>query len=51
MVTLGYLTVYRPIKKIWERYKTREVGVSEGQLDYFKQRINFGARTEAALNC
>jgi hypothetical protein len=51
MLTLGYLLIYRPLKNIWQRYKARGEGVSEGQFDYFKEKVPFAARNESALNC
>lgn len=51
MLTIGYFLIYRPIKNIWQRYKARGEGVSEGQFDYFKEKVPFKARNESVLNC
>ena len=49
--TVAYLLVYRPLKCLWQRSRSKYVEMSKGELDYFKMRENFGARKEGALNC
>jgi hypothetical protein len=51
MVTLGYLLIYRPLKNIWLRAKAKREGVSEGQFDYFKEKVSFGAKIAGSLKC
>ena len=51
MLISGYLLIYRPIKNIWQRGKIKKVGISEGQFDYFKNKVNFSATIEGGLKC
>lgn len=51
MLVAGYVFIYRPIKNIWQRYKARGEGVSEGQFDFFKEKVNFTANIEGGLKC
>jgi hypothetical protein len=51
MVTFGYLLIYRPLKNVIQRAKIKREGVSEGQFDYFKEKVKFGARGQGGLKC
>ena len=42
--TVAYLLVYRPFRSLWNRSKEKYGHVSKGDLDYFKTKLNFGAR-------
>ena len=51
MVTLGYFLIYRPLKNMWLRFKAKKDGISLGELDFFKDKVNFKASIDSALKC